>query len=166
MPTFQSKKFLPRSYQNTLAAAYRAKLARHPFLLFGLPFVTTIVAGSFFLTPATAVRYEKHDRKTHMLDTQTALGLRGHGDGERDLTQEERIAGGTRRGAGSLSSRNTAGLVSPKSTCASQLVRRSSSGSLPAAVASRSCARLAATCAAITCSATASRRPSLSPNSR
>lgn len=35
----------------------------------------TIVAGSFFLTPATAIRYERFDRKTHMLDREEALGL-------------------------------------------------------------------------------------------
>ncbi|KAL9058337.1 MAG: hypothetical protein Q9162_001792 [Coniocarpon cinnabarinum] len=53
---------------NKLAILYRRHLAKHPFALFGLPFVFTIVSGSFFLTPATAVRYERFDRKTHMLD--------------------------------------------------------------------------------------------------
>lgn len=56
-----------------------------------------MVAGSFFLTPATAVRYEKYDRKTHMLDSKEALGLgrvkdaagkRASGGGRGDIREE------------------------------------------------------------------------------
>lgn len=47
---------------------YRRHLGRHPFLLFGLPFMATIVAGSFFLTPATALRYERQNNKVKTLD--------------------------------------------------------------------------------------------------
>lgn len=75
MPTFQSKRFRPASYSNTLAARYRAGLNKHPFLLFGFPFLATVVAGSFFLTPATAIRYEKHDRKVRQLSKDEELGL-------------------------------------------------------------------------------------------
>lgn len=75
MPVFQSKKYRPASYQNTLGAAYRRGLSRHPFLLFGLPFISTVVAGSFFLTPATAIRYERHDRRMRQLTKDEELGL-------------------------------------------------------------------------------------------
>ncbi|KAF8469197.1 cytochrome c oxidase assembly protein COX16-domain-containing protein [Kalaharituber pfeilii] len=81
MPVFTRKKFLstaPASGTtlfNRLAMRYRASLSRHPFLLFGLPFISTIVAGSFFLTPATALRYEKHDRKVRMMSQEEAMGL-------------------------------------------------------------------------------------------
>lgn len=34
-----------------------------------------MVAGSFFLTPATALRYEKHDRKVKQLTQDEAMGL-------------------------------------------------------------------------------------------
>jgi len=34
-----------------------------------------MVAGSFFLTPATALRYEKHDRKVKQLSQEEAMGL-------------------------------------------------------------------------------------------
>ena len=34
----------------------------------------TMLAGSFFLTPATAVRYEKYDRKTHTVEREEAMG--------------------------------------------------------------------------------------------
>ncbi|KAI9709716.1 MAG: Cytochrome oxidase assembly [Bogoriella megaspora] len=34
-----------------------------------------MVAGSFFLTPATALRYEKHDRKVRQMNKEEALGI-------------------------------------------------------------------------------------------
>ncbi|KAL8677250.1 MAG: hypothetical protein Q9224_006854 [Gallowayella concinna] len=76
MPTFQSKRFIPKALQNTIAARYRRKLATNPFLFFGLPFIATMVAGSFFLTPATAIRYERHDRKVRTLSKEEELGLK------------------------------------------------------------------------------------------
>lgn len=75
MPTFGSKKFRPSSYDNTLPARYRAALAKHPFALFGLPFVATMLLGSFFLTPATALRYERHDRKVKTMTEEEKLGI-------------------------------------------------------------------------------------------
>ena len=76
MPVFQSKKYIPSSASSQLAVRYRASLSRHPFMLFGLPFLFTIVAGSFFLTPATAIRYEKHDRKVRQMTEDERLGLK------------------------------------------------------------------------------------------
>ena len=34
-----------------------------------------MVAGSFALTPATAIRYERHDRKVQQISKEEALGL-------------------------------------------------------------------------------------------
>ena len=75
MPVFQAKKYRSSAQQNTIPARYRAALARHPFALFGLPFVATMVLGSFFLTPATALRYERHDRKVKQLTEDEKLGI-------------------------------------------------------------------------------------------
>ena len=75
MAVFPSKKFRPSSYQNTIGAAYRRNLNRYPFLLFGLPFIAIMVVGSFILTPATALRYERHDRKVKQLSQEEELGL-------------------------------------------------------------------------------------------
>lgn len=75
MPTFQAKPFRPSSASNTLPARYRALLRKHPFALFGLPFIVTIVAGSFFLTPAAALRYERHDRKVRQMSKEEELGI-------------------------------------------------------------------------------------------
>ena len=98
MAVFASKPYRPVSpssaYQQTVAAKYRRLLPRHPFLLFGLPFLTTIVAASFLLTPATAIRYEKHDRKVRRMSEDEALGLgkdsrRIGGEGGKDTMREE-----------------------------------------------------------------------------
>ena len=75
MAVFSNKKFRPSAQSNTVAARYRAALVKHPFALFGLPFIATMVAGSFFLTPATAVRYEKHDRRVQRLSKEDELGI-------------------------------------------------------------------------------------------
>ncbi|KAI9874775.1 MAG: Cytochrome oxidase assembly [Pleopsidium flavum] len=87
MPTFQSKKYRPSSSSHTIAARYRTALARHPFAVFGLPFLATMVAGSFFLTPATALRYEKHDRKVRQLSKEEELGI-GRDRRKVDLNEE------------------------------------------------------------------------------
>lgn len=75
MAVFQKKKYISPAEANTFAARYRAALAKRPFLLFGLPFMAIIVAGSFVLTPATAVRYEKHDRKVRQMTREEELGV-------------------------------------------------------------------------------------------
>jgi cytochrome c oxidase assembly protein subunit 16 len=75
MAVFQSKKFRSSADANTIASRYRALLAKHPFALFGLPFIATMVAGSFFLTPATAIRYEKHDRRVRRMSKEEELGI-------------------------------------------------------------------------------------------
>lgn len=73
---FSRKRFVSSSDAENFAAKYRALLAKRPFLLFGLPFISIIVAGSFVLTPATAIRYEKHDRKVRQLTREEELGLK------------------------------------------------------------------------------------------
>lgn len=84
MPAFQSKTFrrattASSTFGERLGALYRTRLSRHPFLLFGLPFMAVIVAGSFALTPAAAIRYERYDRKVQQLSQDEAfeLGLKG-----------------------------------------------------------------------------------------
>ncbi|KAF1953606.1 cytochrome c oxidase assembly protein COX16, mitochondrial [Byssothecium circinans] len=71
---FASKSFAS-TLPNSVAARYRKALQKHPFLLFGLPFLATIVAGSFLLTPATALRYERYDRKNQQITQEEAMGL-------------------------------------------------------------------------------------------
>ncbi|KAG5976947.1 Cytochrome oxidase assembly [Claviceps digitariae] len=73
MPTFQKKKFRAAS---DVGSQYRRLLAKHPFALFGLPFLAVVVAGSFVLTPATAIRYERHDRKVRHMTKEEELSVR------------------------------------------------------------------------------------------
>lgn len=80
MPVFQSKKFRSTSTANLsfgerIGVRYRANLNSHPFLLFGLPFISIIVMSSFLLTPATALRYERHDRKVKQLTQEEAMSV-------------------------------------------------------------------------------------------
>ncbi|KAK1656160.1 cytochrome c oxidase assembly protein cox-16 [Colletotrichum phormii] len=76
MAVFDSKKFQSSAATNTFAAKYRAQMAKRPFLLFGLPFVAVMVAGSFVLTPATAIRYEKYDRRVRQVTKDEELNMR------------------------------------------------------------------------------------------
>jgi cytochrome c oxidase assembly protein subunit 16 len=96
MPAFGSKTFRRATTASStlgerLGTIYRATLPRHPFLLFGLPFITVIVAASFVLTPATALRYERHDRRVRQLDQEEAiaLGLKRE-DGKESITRNPR----------------------------------------------------------------------------
>ena len=96
MPVFQSKTFrrattASSSLGERIGETYRARLPKHPFLLFGFPFVMIIVAGSFALTPAAALRYERYDRKVQQLSQEEAmnLGLRGP-DGEEGIRRNPR----------------------------------------------------------------------------
>lgn len=96
MPAFQAKTFRRTPTASSplgerIGAAYRSRLSRHPFMLFGLPFITVIVAASFALTPAAALRYEHYDRKVQQLSKEEAmdLGLRGP-DGEEGIKRNPR----------------------------------------------------------------------------
>ncbi|KAF2770107.1 hypothetical protein EJ03DRAFT_270970 [Teratosphaeria nubilosa] len=87
MAVFPSRKYRSSLDTNTLAARYRTALSRHPFALFGLPFVATMLLGSFFLTPATALRYERHDRKVKQVSKEEELGM-GANKRKIDLREE------------------------------------------------------------------------------
>jgi len=65
--------FSNRKYPSQFTRKYRALVKTHPFALFGLPFMGLMIAGSFFLTPFTAIRYEKHDKKRRWVTNEEAL---------------------------------------------------------------------------------------------
>lgn len=94
MPAFTSRKFRPASYANSLPARYRSALSSHPFALFGLPFIATMVLGSFFLTPATALRYERHDRKVQQVSEEEKLGI-GKDKRKIDMKEEYYVSDGS-----------------------------------------------------------------------
>ncbi|KIW67321.1 hypothetical protein PV04_06585 [Phialophora macrospora] len=96
MPAFQAKPFRSSAQAKDLAGRiatwYSRRQDRNPFLWFGLPFMTLIVGASFLLTPATALRYEKHDRKNRQVtdEEKLQLGLKGGLNGEGGLTYNPR----------------------------------------------------------------------------
>jgi cytochrome c oxidase assembly protein subunit 16 len=64
-----------RHNQNVVSLWYQAKLRRHPFLLFGFPFITVIVIASFTLSNFTTIRYERHDERVKLMKEEELLGL-------------------------------------------------------------------------------------------
>lgn len=76
MGTFQNNKFRSSGDMSRVGQRYRALMNKHPFITFGLPFLAVIIAGSFVLTPATAVRYERHDRKVRQMTKEEELNVR------------------------------------------------------------------------------------------
>lgn len=76
MPTFQSNKFRGSGDAGKIGMQYRRLMSKHPFVMFGLPFLAVVIAGSFVLTPATAIRYERHDRKVRQMTKEEELGVR------------------------------------------------------------------------------------------
>lgn len=100
MPPFHTKTFRRTTTASStlgerIGAIYRASLPRHPFLLFGLPFIAIMVAGSFVLTPATALRYERYDRKVQQLNQEEAMNL-GLGEEGIKRNPRRRIVGNER----------------------------------------------------------------------
>lgn len=89
---FQKNRYRSAADANTFAARYRAHMAKHPFLLFGLPFMAVIIGGSFVLTPATAIRYERHDRKVRMVSREDELGI-GKAGRRVNMREEYNVSG-------------------------------------------------------------------------
>jgi cytochrome c oxidase assembly protein subunit 16 len=69
-------KFASAKYSASSNAS-KSAIYRHPFLLFGLPFITMVVIGSFALTPATATRYGHYDKKVRRTDRKDAIDASG-----------------------------------------------------------------------------------------
>lgn len=95
MPSFDSKPFKSsgssgKGWEERITDAYKSKVAKRPFLVFGLPFISVMVAASFLLTPATALRYERHDRKHRELTTKEAMELGSKGGAADNLSYNPR----------------------------------------------------------------------------
>ncbi|KAJ9655049.1 Cytochrome oxidase assembly [Neophaeococcomyces mojaviensis] len=106
MPIFESRPFkgsrkAGAGLEERVTEFYRRQVVRRPFLMFGLPFLSLMVGASFLLTPAAALRYERHDRKHRELTHSEAMeiGLKGGaaGDGALSYNPRRRILtkGGT-----------------------------------------------------------------------
>ncbi|CAK9786041.1 unnamed protein product [Cutaneotrichosporon oleaginosum] len=67
MPAFTSKSRNP----NKLVSAVR----RRPFVFFGLPFLSLVVASSYALQTFTSTRYELNDQKVSAVSKEDELGM-------------------------------------------------------------------------------------------
>ena len=91
MAVFSNQKYRTASYAKTFAGRYRAALHKNHFWVFGLPFLTIIVGASFALTPITAVRYERHDRRVAQVTREEELGI-GKGSRKVDMREEYNVS--------------------------------------------------------------------------
>lgn len=57
-------------------SALTLTIRRHPFAFFGLPFLATMVAGSFALSSLTQTRYDLRDAKVHAVSREEELGMK------------------------------------------------------------------------------------------
>lgn len=77
MPTFPSKPIARKGKTDqSIIGQLTPKVRRHPVLLFGVPFVLTIVAGSFGLSYLTQTRYDYNATKVQTVSKQDELGMR------------------------------------------------------------------------------------------
>lgn len=77
MPTFSNKPIgRSQSTIGTIIARLTPQVRRHPVLMFGLPFVLTIVASSFGLSYMTQTRYDYNASKVKSMSKQEELGMR------------------------------------------------------------------------------------------
>lgn len=80
MPTFSSKPIgrKPQSaggWTSTISSL-APRVRRHPVLLFGVPFILTIVGGSYGLSYLTQTRYDYNASKVQTVSKQDELGMR------------------------------------------------------------------------------------------
>lgn len=73
MPTFPSK---PLRKPNTFLSRLTPRVRKHPLLLFGLPFMTTMVAASFGLSYLTQTRYDYNATKVQSMSKEEELKMR------------------------------------------------------------------------------------------
>ncbi|KAG0263280.1 Cytochrome oxidase assembly [Linnemannia exigua] len=72
----------------TPADKFAQSIKRKPVLLFGLPFLLTIVAGSFALSELTATKYNVHDNRTKAMTKEEGLKLSAKSRRKLDLQEE------------------------------------------------------------------------------
>ncbi|CCH60413.1 hypothetical protein TBLA_0C06170 [Henningerozyma blattae CBS 6284] len=75
--TFKSKR-QQRLYNASIAGKYQKLVNRNPFLFFGLPFCGLIVAGSYWLSEFTAVKYEREDARVQELNEEDLIKMKSN----------------------------------------------------------------------------------------
>lgn len=77
MPTFSSRPLGGSGGQRgSIWAKFTPKVRQQPFVFFGLPFLLTIVAGSYGLSALTQTRYDYNASKVQSMSKEEELGMR------------------------------------------------------------------------------------------
>ncbi|KAI9471018.1 MAG: cytochrome c oxidase assembly protein cox-16 [Benjaminiella poitrasii] len=71
MVKFQNKPY----YDQGVFSPLVSKAKQKPFLYFGLPFLTIMVAGSFGLSQLTQTKFDHRDRRHTQVKKEEALGM-------------------------------------------------------------------------------------------
>lgn len=79
--------FTARPLNSSKSHPIFAQIRRHPFVLFGLPFVGIIVGSSFVLQAFTQTRYDYQETKVKSMGKEEELGMKS-GRRKVDLKEE------------------------------------------------------------------------------
>ena len=87
MPTFDNKTYVRPGHSAPTSIRLNRRISRHPVLLFGIPFISIILAGAYVLKSTQTVRYERRDSKVKLVTEEEQLGLE-HGRRKVDAREE------------------------------------------------------------------------------
>lgn len=79
--------FATRPLNSTKSHPIFAQIRRHPFILFGIPFIGIIVGSSFALQAFTQTRYDYQETKVKSVGKEEELGMKS-GRRKIDLKEE------------------------------------------------------------------------------
>lgn len=75
MPTFDRKTYVRPGQKQPTSVMLNRKISKRPVLLFGIPFISIVLAGAYVLSNTQTVRYERRDSKVKLVSEEDALGL-------------------------------------------------------------------------------------------
>lgn len=77
LSAFSNKRYMsPKQFEEwkkTPYGKYSTQLKKHPFLLFGLPFMASLFFASLYLSEFTSIRYKNRDERVQMITEEEAL---------------------------------------------------------------------------------------------
>lgn len=75
MPVFDNKTYVRPGHKQPTSVRLNRKISKRPVLLFGVPFISVVLAGAYVLSNTQNVRYERRDSKVKLVSEEDALGL-------------------------------------------------------------------------------------------
>ena len=65
----------PFTFNRATQSHLARRINQKPFLMFGLPFLTTVLAGSFILSYFTQIKFDRRDQQVRTVSKEDQLGL-------------------------------------------------------------------------------------------